>query len=131
MFKESHRQMFRTHGTMMGRVFMGLLFFYSGIGILMVQGISGTVGFYESLGVPMASLLVWVVLLIKLGAGGALMLGIKVEDAAMLLLIFTVLATLFAHMSFQDINLFKNLAIIGGLLYVIAFGAGNGWKLNM
>jgi uncharacterized membrane protein YphA (DoxX/SURF4 family) len=39
------------------------------------------------------------------------------------------LATLIAHTDINDINLFKNLAIIGGLLYVLAYGAGEGWKM--
>jgi len=129
--KEEHRQLMSKHGTMVGRMLIGLLFVFSGIGILAVQGVGNTAMFYDSLGLPMASLLVWVVLAIKLGAGGALLLGVKVEDAAMLLILFTLLATLVAHMNLQDINLFKNLAIIGGLLYVIAYGAGSGWKLKI
>jgi uncharacterized membrane protein YphA (DoxX/SURF4 family) len=30
----------------------------------------------------------------------------------------------------NDIATLKNIAIVGGLLYVMAFGAGNGWRLK-
>lgn len=32
---ESQRAMLRSHGTLVGRVLMGLLFFFSGVGMLM------------------------------------------------------------------------------------------------
>lgn len=129
MMNESQRMMLRTHGTMVGRMLMGLLFFFSGVGILL-GGTAGTVGFYESLGVPMASLMVWVVVAVKIGAGGALMLGYRTCYAALALIAFTIIATLLVHMDLEDINLFKNLAIIGGLMYVLAYGPGEGWKLG-
>lgn len=129
MMNESQRAMLRSKGTLLGRVLMGLLFFFSGVGILM-QGTAGTVGFYESLGLPMAGLLVWVTLAIKLGAGGALILGYRVGAAALALIVFTIAATLVAHMNTEDPGLWKNLAVIGGLLYVMAYGTGESWKIS-
>ena len=119
--KASHQEMVRTKGIPVARALMGLLFVFSGIGMLFIQGPAATAGYFDSMGVPMAGLLVWVVIAIKLGAGGALMAGYKVADAAMLLIVFTLLSTVVAHMSLEDINLFKNLAIVGGLLYAIAY----------
>lgn len=127
MIQESNRVIIRTYGTLLGRMLMGLLFFFSGVGILM-QGTGNTIGFFESLGLPLAGLLVWVVLAIKLGAGGALMIGYRVGLAAAALIVFTLAATLVAHMNIEDPGLWKNLAVIGGLLYVIAYGPGEGWK---
>lgn len=126
---DSKRTLLRSHGILLGRALIGLLFVFSGVGIL-VQGPAGAAGFYESMGLPMASLLVWVVIAIKLGAGGALMLGYRTGMAAAVLIVFTLLATLVAHMNTEDMNLWKNLAIIGGLLYAMAYGAGEGWKLD-
>ena len=125
MMSESHRGCMQTKGVVVGRVLMGLLFFFSGLGILFMTGPAGTAAFYESVGVPMAGIAVWLVVIAKLGAGGALILGKRVGCAAATLIVFTLLATLVAHRDINDPNLFKNLAIIGGLLYVVAYGAGS------
>jgi putative oxidoreductase len=119
----------RAHGAMVGRMLIGLLFVFSGIGIVL-NGVDGFVAMIETRGLPMASLLAWVVVLIKIVAGGALMLGYKTKEATLALLVFTLLATILYHMNLDDINLFKNLAIVGGLLYVYIYGPGQGWKLK-
>ncbi len=73
-------------------------------------------------------------LAVKLGGGLALVLGYKVEEAALALILFTLGATYFGHSDWSqpmnDVATLKNLAIVGGLLYVMAFGAGNGWRLK-
>ena len=119
----------RTHGAMVGRMLIGLLFLFSGVGVVM-GGVDVLVGMIDSRGLPMASLLAWVVVLIKIAAGGALILGYKTKEAALALLVFTLLATIFYHMNLEDVNLFKNLAIVGGLMYVYIYGPGPGWKLK-
>ena len=128
MLQEATRTNLRVYGTLVGRVLMGLLFFFSGVGILM-SGPASTATYFASLGIPLAGLVVWLVLAIKIVAGGALMLGYRVGAAAALLILFTAAAILAAHMDMEDPGLWKNLAIIGGLLYVIAYGAGDGWKV--
>jgi uncharacterized membrane protein YphA (DoxX/SURF4 family) len=69
-------------------------------------------------------LLVWPVIVFKIVAGGSVMLGKRVVIAASALIIFTLLTTVIAHRDFADPNLFKNLAIVGGLLYLVSFGPG-------
>lgn len=118
----------KAHVTTLGRILMGLLFFFSGIGIL-TQGVDGTAGMIASKGMPLAMLITWAVVVLKLAAGGALMLGYKAKEAALALIVFTALATLLFHLNLQDIGLFKNLAIMGGLMYVIAYGPGRGWRI--
>ena len=125
----SVERLLREHGAMVGRMLIGLLFVFSGIGIV-VNGVDSMVGMIDDRGLPMASLVAWIVVLIKVAAGGALILGYRTRDAAMALLIFTALVTLLYHLNLDDINLFKNLAIIGGLLYVYVYGPGEGWKLK-
>lgn len=116
--------------TMVGRMLMGLLFVFSGVGILM-NGVDGTAGMIMSKGLPMAGLLAWAVVALKIIAGGALILGYRARKAALGLIVFTALATLLFHMNLEDIGLFKNLAIMGGLLYVVAYGPGTGWRLKI
>lgn len=130
MLNESHKPILRNYGTLLARILMGLMFLSSGLTILFINGTAGTAAYYTSLGIPAAAALVWVVLLIKLGAGGALMLGYKTELAASALIGFTLIATGVAHMDVNDAGLWKNLAVIGGLLYTMAYGAGEGWSLD-
>lgn len=123
MLTAPQRDLVRDKGTILARVLIGLLFFVSGMSILF-QGPENVAGFYENLGLPMASILVWLVILLKLVAGGAVIVGKRVGLAAAALIIFTFLTILIAHRSFEDINMFKNLAIIGGLLLLMAHGPG-------
>ena len=122
--------MLRDNGAMVGRMLIGLLFVFSGVGMVL-NGVDGVVGMIDSRGLPMASLLAWVVIFVKVAAGAALMLGYRTRDAAMALLVFTCVVTLLYHLDLEDINLFKNLAIVGGLLYVYVYGPGDGWRLKM
>lgn len=132
MMNDSQRHMLRTNGLVLGRVLIGFFFFYSGVNILM-GGTGNVAGFYASVGVPAAALAVWFVVAVKLLAGGALMLGFRTGLAAGALIVFTLLATYFGHLSegFSAMSgIWKNLAVVGGLLYVMAYGAGEGWKLD-
>lgn len=119
MLTTAHRAFITTKGVVLARVLIGFLFFFSGVGILM-QGIGGTAMYFESLGIPLAAVAAWLVVALKLIAGGALMAGYHVEKAALALIVFTLIATAIAHLDLQDPGLFKNLAIIGGLIYAMA-----------
>ena len=120
----------RAHGAMVGRMLIGLLFVFSGVGIIN-NGVEGFSGMIEARGLPMAVLLAWVVIAIKIVAGVCLILGYRTAYAALALLVFVGLATLLYHLDLDDMNLFKNLAIMGGLLYVYVYGPGAGWKLKV
>ncbi len=127
MIKESHLEIVRTHGSKLGRVLMGLLFLVSGLLMLTVQGPAAVGGYFASLGIPMAALVAWIVIMVKIVAGGAIVIGKKTTEAAAVLIVFSLIATLLAHMSVEvdpmfPIGLLKNLAIVGGLLYLMAFG---------
>ena len=79
-------------------------------------------------------------LLAPLGAGVeflgglALLLGVQVRLASVLLLLFTAAATVIAHRfweyrpgaahQMQQINFFKNVAIVGGFVFLAAHGGG-------
>jgi putative oxidoreductase len=85
------------------------------------------------MGMPMADLLLVGAIVCEIGGGLMVLLGWNACLGALLLIIFTLPATLIFHnfwavepAQFQNqFNHFmKNLAIIGGLLYIMAMGSG-------
>ena len=126
---ESKMELVRTKGSKLGRILVGFAFFMFGVGMFMAEGGPGGVaGFYASLGIPLAGLVAWLVAILKVVAGIAIMAGKKVTEAAAALVVFVLVATLLAHMDFSDPMqmqaALKNLAIVGGLLYLMAYGPG-------
>lgn len=116
----------QTYGVVIGRVCLGLLFFVSGIFMLMNMGVSGVAGMLEGMGVPLASLVAVLVLAVKILGGAGLILGYKAREAAYALIIFTFFTIVLVHNNMAEMTqALKNLAIIGGLFYVAAFGAGS------
>lgn len=108
------------------RLLMSLIFIIAGFGKL--TGFSGTVGYFASMGLPMPNLLVPLVILIELGGGLALLVGFKARWAAAVLALFSIGSALVAHTNFADPeqmnNFMKNLAMAGGFLMFVRYGAG-------
>jgi putative oxidoreductase len=116
---------------LVGRVLLALMFIVSGYG--KVTGYDGTAGFMASAGLPMVGVLLPLTILVELGAGIALIIGWKARWAALLLAGFTILATLVFHnfwtmkaeaLLVNSLFFYKNLAVIGGMLFVFTFGPG-------
>jgi putative oxidoreductase len=119
MLNDAQLTLLHTKGVVVARVLLGFMFFFSGLGMLL-NGPANSAMYFDSVGIPLAGLAVWVIIALKLAAGGALMAGKKVVEASLALIGFTILATLMVHMDLNDPGLTKNLAIIGGLLYAMA-----------
>ena len=114
-----------------GRVALAALFLWSGYGKLAYM--DGNVGYMKAYGIPAAELLIWPALVAELVAGTMLLVGWKACRAAAALALFTIPATFIFHAYWgvpadqvlnQQIHFMKNLSIVGGLLTVIAHGAG-------
>ena len=125
MLRESHLELVRTKGTRFGIALVGLLFVASGT--LMLTSPAGTIGYFTMLGVPMAGILFWPIVILKVLAGLALIIGKKTTEASAFLIVFTLIATLLGHLSPAHdptfpIGFLKNLAIVGGLLFIMAYG---------
>jgi putative oxidoreductase len=121
----------QSQALLVGRLLIGALFLVAGVRKLM--GVAGAAGYFTKLGVPAADVLVWVAIAIELGGGALLVLGWQTRRVAWLLIAFIAIATFMAHRFWQvdaaqyanQLNHFlKNAAIVGGLLYVVVFGAG-------
>jgi putative oxidoreductase len=112
-----------------GRVLMSSIFIMAGIN--KISGYAGTQGYMESVGVPGA--LLPLVILLEIGGGLAILLGWKTRIAAFLLAGFTVLSALIFHANFSDqmqsILFMKNMAMAGGLLFLVAGGI-SAWSLD-
>jgi putative oxidoreductase len=133
MMNQSQRKTLESTGILAGRSLIGFMFMFSGFGMFM-SGADAVGGYFGSVGVPFPMLSFYIVVIAKMVAGAALILGYRVGLMAGALILFTLGATYFGHRDLSDemnqIMVLKNLAIIGGLLYVMAFGAGSGWKLG-
>lgn len=111
---------------LVGRIFLALIFLLSAFN--KITGFNGTLGFMQSAGIPFTALALVIAIALELGGSVSLILGLKAKWGAWALIIFTIPVTLIFHNILIDssqINQFmKNLAIIGGLLLVTAYGSG-------
>ena len=113
-------------GPLVGRTFLALVFIIAGFG--KITGWEGTLGYMASKGLPMTEALLALTILIELGGGLLLLLGFQARWAALALFLFLIPVTLIFHPFWADpeqYNAFmKNLAIMGGMLYIMTFGSG-------
>jgi putative oxidoreductase len=114
-----------------GRLLVAYLFIPAGFAKLM--GFAGTVGYIKSIGLPLPEVAAAIAIVVELGAGIALLLGYKTRIAAVVLAVFTLVASFFFHAYWslpdaqkmmQMLMFNKNVAVAGGLLVLAAFGAG-------
>ena len=117
---------------LIGRLALAALFLPAGLS--KISGFSGTVGYIESVGLPLASLGAVAAILIEVLGGAALIAGIFTRTAAIILAVFTLLASVFFHAYWampadqafvQQLLFYKNIAVVGGLLILAAHGAGH------
>lgn len=109
--------------TLVARILMAYIFIIAGWGKLSAYG--ATAGYMESMGVPAA--LLPVTILVEFGGGLALLFGFQARLAAFGLGIFSIITAFIFHGAddqIQQINFMKNLAMSGGLFYLMLHGAG-------
>ena len=112
--------------TLAARICLCLIFLKAGISHIL--GFSGTAQMMGQQGLPIPSILLIATIVFQLLGGLSLLLGYQVRLGSILLILFLIPASLVFHNPFIDpseINSFlKNIGLIGGLLMVIAAGAG-------
>ena len=110
----------------LGRLLLAAIFLISGIGKLLNP--AGTIGYISAVGLPLPDLSYALAVIVEIGGGLLLIAGYQTRIVALSLAAFTLAAGILFHGNFADQNHFihflKNLAIVGGLLQVVAFGAG-------
>lgn len=109
-----------------GRVLLAAIFVMSGLG--KVAAPAATLAYMTAAGLPLAPLGLAGAALIELGGGIALILGYRTRLVGSVLAVFAIVTALIFHSAFADqnqlIHFFKNVAMAGGLLQVVAFGGG-------
>ena len=107
-----------------GRILLASLFLISGVG--KISAYSATAGFMASVGVPGA--LLPVVIAVEVLGAAAVIVGWQTRIVAFLLAGFSLLSALIFHNDFADqiqmVMFLKNVSIAGGLLLLVAHGAG-------
>lgn len=107
--------------SLVARVLMAYIFIIAGWG--KVTAYQATAGYMESMGVHAAMLPLTV--LVELGGGLALLIGFQARFAALGLAVFSLITGVIFHSGVDDaINLMKNLAMAGGLFFLVLHGAG-------
>ena len=111
----------------LGRILLASIFLMSGVHKLMDP--QGTQEFMISMGMTTATTLFYAAAVaIEIGGGFSLLMGFMTRAGALLLALFMIPTTLIFHSNFADpnqmIHFLKNLAITGGLLYVMTYGPG-------
>ena len=121
----------RMYGPLVGRVLLALIFIIAGYG--KIGGFDGTVGYMQAYNVPMPQVLAVLAIIVELAGGIMVAVGWKARWAAAALFIFVLVASVIFHafwavpadqVQMQNIMFMKNLAIMGGMLYVIVYGSG-------
>jgi putative oxidoreductase len=115
---------------LIGRLLLAAIFAMSGIAKL--TDLPGTIGHMTSAGIPYADTLAVVAGVAELAGAAALALGLLTRLGAFGLLLYLIPTTLMFHAFWnfhgaerlpQMVNFMKNLAIMGGLSTLVAFGA--------
>lgn len=120
--------------SLIGRILLSAIFIVSGYSKIMAA--EGTQKHMAEAGLPMVTILYVLTVIIELGGGLLLLVGWQTRIVAGIVFLFMVPVTLTFHWDWdnpmQRIQLLKNLAIMGGLLVVVASGPGSisvdGWR---
>jgi putative oxidoreductase len=111
---------------LIGRVLLSVIFILSGFSKLAAPAMM--IGYIGSVGLPLPQVALALAIIVEIGGGLALIAGYRTRTVAAVLAAFSVFTALAFHNALADqnqfIHFFKNIAMAGGLLQVVAFGAG-------
>jgi putative oxidoreductase len=118
-------------GPVVGRFLIALIFVLSGVA--KIGGFAQTAGFMASKGLPIVEVLLVLSIIIEIGAALMLIVGWQARLGAAALFLWMIPVTLVFHNFWaapaaqlqNEIAMFmKNIAMMGGLLYIMTYGSG-------
>ena len=111
---------------LVGRILIAAIFVVSGANKIAQPG--ATLAYIGAVGLPFPQLALAGSAIVELAGGLALILGYRTRSVAALLAAFSLITAWLFHSDLTDqnqfIHFFKNIAMAGGLLQVVAFGGG-------
>lgn len=119
------------YGPFFARILLAAIFLISGYD--KIGGFSKVAAFMASKGIPLSEIALALSIVLEIGGGLLLIAGWKARWAAAAFFVWLIPATLLFHNFWavdaaqyqnQFNHFLKNLCIMGGMLYVMAFGAG-------
>lgn len=124
--EENRSDVGHASASLIGRILLSAIFILSGFSKLAAPAMM--IGYISSVGLPLPQLALVVAIVVEVGGGLALIAGYRARAVAAVLALFSVFTALAFHNALGDqnqfIHFFKNIAMAGGLLQVVAFGAG-------
>ncbi|MBM2830908.1 MAG: DoxX family protein [Gammaproteobacteria bacterium] len=119
-------KLLQQYGPLLGRILLSVIFIVAGFHKL--TGFEQTAGVMASKGLPMVNVLLVLTIIIELGGGLMILIGWKARWAATAIFLFLIPVTVIFHPVWADPeqfnSFFKNLAIMGGMIYIMTFGSG-------
>jgi putative oxidoreductase len=110
----------------LARVLMASLFIWDGV--VQLRNPAGTAKYFASVHVPVPTIAVWISIVIHLLGGLAILVGFKTRWAAAVLGGLCLGTAFGVHLPIGDnsnmLHFYKNLAMAGGFLYMMHYGAG-------
>lgn len=130
---------FRNQLILVGRILLALIFVLSGFGKLTAP--AAAIGYMAHAGMPAALIYPGLIasILVEFGLGLLIVLGYRARWAAILIFLWFIPVTIIFHLlpyreakthgqammaMMQQINVLKNISIMGGLLMLAGFGSG-------
>ena len=108
---------------MVGRLLLSAIFLASAFG--KITNFEATIRYMDAHGIPWAAALCATAAALEVLGGVSLLLGFQTRLGALGLAAFLIMTTWIFHRGpEQRIHLLKNIAILGGLMQVAAFGSG-------
>ncbi|KPH58934.1 LysR family transcriptional regulator [Novosphingobium sp. ST904] len=111
---------------LIGRILIAAIFILSGASKLADP--SGTMAYIASAGLPLPAVALAGAIIVELVGGVVLISGYRLRAVAAVLALFSLATALFFHAQLGDqnqfIHFFKNVAMAGGMLQIVAFGNG-------
>jgi|SRR5580704_4954672 putative oxidoreductase len=117
---------------LIGRILVAVPFL--AFGTMKLADFHGTVGYFAALKIPMTTAAVAAAIIIELLGGLCVVIGFKVRFWAWILFLYLIPVTFVAHNFWthtgaarmdNELHFIKNIAIMGGLLLLAAFGPGS------